>query len=46
MVTLDLPPVVIGLGQQDVALVGFDGDQRPVPTLVLILELHQNQTQT
>lgn len=42
----DVPPVVVGLGQQDVALVGFDGDQNPIPTLVLVFELHQDQTQT
>lgn len=42
MVFTDLPPVLVSLGQQDVALVRFDGNGDSIPTLILILEQDQN----
>lgn len=46
MVFTDLPPVLISLSQQDVALVWFDRNRDSIPTLILILEQDQNQPET
>lgn len=43
LVFADVPPVLIGLGDQDVALVGLDGHQAAVLGRVLELVLHRHQ---
>lgn len=45
MVAPDLPPVVVGLSQQDISLVGLNRHQGSVPIRVLVLKLYQDQAQ-
>ena len=44
LILADEPPVVVGLLQEKVLFIGFDGDDAAIDVCVLVLHLHLNHT--